>query len=299
MHIQRTTIFLVFFIASRLHAQSTLDFKKIHHSQITIERGIYSLFIDNDTLWQAPAFGDFVIKTNYKKNGISSEKAFGMEGRSTSDSVRLKISNQKTKSFIRGLFRSGNFLMVLDPSLRRLHQLNLETTEWRITRDIMFDTMDTKSNLRVKKAFQNSDPKKIWFSDVAVHSETELFVLTYIPGIPLAKLSCDSQGLGTCLFKSICPLPGSMTKSQNDLVGIAYSKKRQQLLIGNEKTKRLEVYEAKGCDGLKLQRAIFLPKELKKMTSIEVDDQDNLWIATAEPDNYLNASTYVWKAEDW
>ena len=290
-------------ISPQIIASTSLDFKKIHHTQITIERGIYSLFVEKSQIWQVPAFGDFIIKTDYLRDEVSSEDAFQMKNRSTSFSKRVPIENQKTKSFYRGIFRSGKYLILLDPSLRRLHQLDTETMEWRLPRDLMFDTMSSQANERILEELKKYDPKKIWISDIteltAETRENNLLALSYFVDFPLILLSCNSRGLGACMFKKPCKIKGIEKKDAPNLVGLAYSRARKQIVIGNSRSRELSVFKFESCEEIKLITKISMPKELKELTSIDIDEDDNLWISTAEPDPYTNASVYRWNSSDW
>ncbi len=140
---------------------------------------------------------------------------------------------------------------------------------------------------------QPENSSEDWLKD---RSTSQFLLMTRIPGFPLLTLSCGSEGFG-CKVERTCYLSGLEAKAQ--LSGIAVSQKRKLLLVGDEKNKKIYLFNTTSCFQMNQVGTLNLPERLKELSSVYVDTDDNLWVSTRHPEDYENASLFRWDKTQW
>jgi hypothetical protein len=129
--------------------------------------------------------------------------------------------------------------------------------------------------------------------------KTTMALATRIPGFPLMLAECDTKNLSQCVLTRQCYLEGAPDLPADAVSGIAVSAARKLIIIGDRKAGRLLGFKISSCYNVQRVAEWFLPDRIKKLSNIYIDSEDRLWLTSSEPDNYLNASVYVWKALEW
>ncbi|MFW7379523.1 MAG: hypothetical protein ACOH5I_11990 [Oligoflexus sp.] len=298
-----------------------LEFDKIDHAQISIEREIFGVMRDKDRIWLLPKFGGFLIESRYNASAKDSEAAFYMQGRDTAQSWRHHLPEEVSDSFWRGIIRLDEYLMVFDPYRRRFLTFNAEKKEWGVARDLVLDLLSPPAdrrglppqretqNLRARflQSYKKMAKQPEIFTDVAVLPESwrkhignsQMIVASRIPGFSIIGMKCDLGGMGYCQFQQSCFVEPESKLHAPGLTGVAVSEKRKQILVGDFIKQEINIFHFETCYHIRYLHTLRLPPQLKAITAIDVDAEDNLWISTEEPDPYKNASVYRWSAKNW
>ena len=91
-----------------------------------------------------------------------------------------------------------------------------------------------------------------------------------------------------------CFLENSPSQLFRSISGIAISPKRRLIILGDSQGHRLLFVRYHSCFHMPVVRTVALPSELKSLTNIAIDHEDNLWVSTAKADDYHNASLFRW-----
>lgn len=298
-----------------------LDFDKIDHAQISVEREIYGVYRDGNRIWLLPKFGGFLIESHYNPSGIDSEEAFYMKGRDTAKSERHHLPDNISDSFWRGIFRIDDKLVILDSFRQRFISFSPENKTWGPVRDLVLDLLKPAADsrgqaplretqeyqARFRKTYSKIKGQAEVFTDTAIIPEgwrssfagSQVLLVSRLPGFSLIGLKCDLSGMGYCQFQRGCFIETSSSIDPESLSGIAISKKRRQILIGDYRKQQIYLFRYDSCFHIEHVGALKLPPQLNALTAIDIDADDNLWISTEEPDPYLNASIYRWKPDAW
>lgn len=308
--------------SSQTEARETkLSFDDIDHAQISIERAIYGLYRQEDRLWLLPNFGSFIIESPYNSAATSSEAAFFMGNRDTAKGTRVPLPEDLSDSFWRGAFEFDEKLYFLDAYRKRFVRLDPKTKTWGRARDLVVDLARPPSDSRGEPTNQEIVQFRRKFlaayNKVKAHPElfsdaeliprswrsrfdgSQVILATRIPGYPLVTMRCQSEGLGYCQFERACFLSPEHSPSSEQSSGLAIDEKRRRILIGNYKEQKIYVYRFQSCYHIALVHTMKLPEQLGKITAIHVDKEENLWVTTASPDSYRNASVYRWPKGKW
>jgi hypothetical protein len=105
-----------------------------------------------------------------------------------------------------------------------------------------------------------------------------------------------------CVVARACNVAGLGDLRSEDMVGAGAIERdgKRLVLIGDASRKTLVSFAYDSC--FHVARAKYewvLPARLKEVTNFSVDAEGGLWVGTAAPDDYLNASVYVWRAGSW
>jgi len=313
-------MFSNFQLFSQIKIQN-LDFDKIDHAQISIEREIYGILRDKKKIWSLPKFGGFVIESRYNPDAKDSEEAFFMKGRDTANGRRHPLPEQISDSFWRGIVRIDQKLVIFDPFRRRFITYNLKEKEWGMPRDLVLDLLSPPADSRglPPQRETNSYRARFLSSYKKVQSQPEIFtdatllpeswrsrvggaqilIASRVPGFSLIGIKCDLSGLGYCQFQQGCFVDSPIELDSSGLTGIAVSETRRQILVGDYRKQQIYIFRFDSCYHIKHVLTLQLPGQLKAITGLDVDKDDNLWVSTEEPDSYKNASVYRWVKQYW
>lgn len=132
------------------------------------------------------------------------------------------------------------------------------------------------------------------------HGEKAQFIIaSQLEGFPLMTMYCSPETLTNCQIERGCFLDKKKPLQASSLNGIAISAKRKLLLLGDSDKHEINVFQYLSCHQIKYLGAIKLPRKVFRLHTIFIDHDDQLWIGTQKPDNYLNASLYNWKSGNW
>ncbi len=124
------------------------------------------------------------------------------------------------------------------------------------------------------------------------------FVALKLPTFPLALMECQKSEPSQCSLTRQCYLEGTSIPA-DARAGIAISEKRGLIILGHSHEGSLLGYTFQSCFHSFHSHTWVLPKPLKPITNLMIDDEERLWVTTQEPDDYLNASVYYWPRDQW
>lgn len=208
----------------------------------------------------------------------------------------------------RSLFLDGRDLIMIEVGHDSLKEMTRRSIPWDLIRPprdrsgepTVKETQALRANF--KRRFLATEGQKIvgitrapasWYKT----AKSAYLLVTRIPDFPLLMLECDKEEPTSCTVARQCYVEAQLT-SEN-LVGIGALEKPSTLLIGDRKARRLKKFRFDSCYHVTTTGEILLPEKLKTLTNLAVDDEARLWLSTAAPDDYLNASIFFWNKSDW
>lgn len=163
---------------------------------------------------------------------------------------------------------------------------------------------------KFKKEFQNAGPVRIagvasmeggleHEKEDGTHSKHfTLAVLTRLPSFPFGVISCQIADPSQCSWERACAAPG-LTMNPTDRLSLAYDSQDRLLLVGSASTRDIQIFKFSSCLAISPVGKMLLPEKIKLQSSMAIDTLGRLFIGTVEPDNYFNASVFVWEKSDW
>lgn len=309
-----------FLICDKIFAK-TLDFNKVKHYQISIEEKVYGLHRFGDRVWSVPRRGNFFISSHYNPDGKDYRDAFLMGDRSTALSERIELpGNQKNKGTWRGPIHLSNHILFIDADNLRMFGYNLEKKSFSLSGDLIIDRLmpppdsrgrATRTEVKEVRArlLREFNGYKNVYSIIAGLSQFDesgkqggrFLISTRLPSFPLAVSACEQGRKIFCSIKTTCYVSEAKATKVNpmDRAGLAYSRKRGYVLIGSKKHRKIYVYRYKSCFDVGYVKSIAVPKQVREISSLHVDEDDALWVASSEPDPYTFGSVFKWASQDW
>lgn len=133
----------------------------------------------------------------------------------------------------------------------------------------------------------------------AAWQATDTYVLaTRLPGFPLLTMRCDPDNPSQCQLSRACPLRGH-APAPTAVAGIATHPSKRLILIGDKDQHHVLAYHFQACLEVRHSHTLALPTKVKVLTNLHIDQSENLWLSTEQPDDYYNASVYWWKKDQW
>ncbi len=294
----------------------TLKFDDIQHSQITLVRGVTSLYLKNNILYETGDFADFYIRSQYKPNPGPHQLPFGTIRNETDFTTRVKLPQRVSKGYWRGVVPFKKYLLMLEGRKMKVI-LDLNGQGFSLFSSIVVDRFSPADDSRGKatsaevanaiyrftKKLDKRDSGDIIFSGIVPMPQQwggekdRFFVLTQISGFPIFTMHCQNKDGLVCLLEHQCFVEG--LNDNSSLSGIAVSIKRRQLLIASRSDNNISIMSYKSCYQIEKIAELNLPKQLHELNGVHVDHEDNLWVSTTFPDDYRNASVYKWPATSW
>ena len=255
---------------------STLEFKKITHSQISLTKEISSVFRIENKLYQTSHFNNFVMKVLYNPKPGPNELPFGSLRNDTDNMERIVLPKRIGSGYWRGIVPFKNNLMLLEGRKKKV-LVYYGKDNFSIFSDIIIDRFipaeDSRgkptqweirdSRARFMKSLQKVDGGEVALAGIAPlpkawgGKEMDYLVLTRIPSYPLFLMRCNDKDGIVCRFRQSCFVDG--LKSPKTLTGIALSTKRRQLLISYGQEKRIDVFRFNSCFRSRFKKSISLP----------------------------------------
>lgn len=130
------------------------------------------------------------------------------------------------------------------------------------------------------------------------------FAVTRIKGFPLLEMECSEaeESPSACVVARACNVDGLADVRLDDIVGAAAIEYHGQrlILLGDASRKAIVSLKYESClHVVRSKTEWLLPARLKEVTNFSVDEAGRLWVSTAAPDDYLNASLYFWDKDAW
>lgn len=278
----------------------------------TPSRGVSNLFITKDTILTVPLEDKGFYESSFDPRQQIREKRFpplaqirqvlakekGLSGIWQSvhkepygflmfDGVQLVIAKADTKGTIIEK-HSLAWDFIRPPKDSRGEATDLETSKFR---------GNFKKNMEAKA----DQIKFVGLSEKSASekNETVYFAGTRIKGFPIVEISCLKDEPAKCQTTRGCFVHLDKDFSPEDLTGIAFSKKDKKIFLATKNDHILRVLKYQSCYHVQLEAMIALPKKLKTLSGVFIDEEGHLWVSTFTPDDYANATIFSWDRSIW
>ncbi len=251
-----------------------------------------------------------VIVTPFHGLKATREESFG----AIIASNRHNLVNQPPLTMWQGIAHHAGRIMLLDG--RGLRLMNLNTKDFGLVarRSIAWDLIKPPADVkgeptrveteqlrgRFRRAYQKAGDIKLsglTLFDAKNKNAVKYLVATKIAGFPVTMMHCGGDDGSLCYLERACNVLSVHDLSPTAVSGVAYSKKRNLLLIGDKARQRILLFKFKSCFDVTRAETLTIPAKIKSLSNLYVDDNDRLWVVASAADDYLNASAYVW--EKW
>lgn len=309
-----------FIICDKSYAKN-LDFTKVKHYQISVEEKVFGVHRYSDRVWSVPRRGNFFISSHYDPKGKDYREAFHMGDRSTALAERIQFPGaEKNKGTWRGPVYMSGYLLFIDADNLQMYGYNLETKTFTLVSDLIIDrlmpppdsrgmaTRTEVKELRSKLLREFGSYKNVYSLIAGVSqlgesqaTKNQFLISTRLPSFPLAVSTCEFGRKPFCSVKTVCYL-AERQETRNDPIdrsGLAYSVKRRFVLIGSKKYRKIYVYKFNSCFDVRFVKSMSVPKEIKEISALHIDEDDSLWISSPEPDPFTFGSIFKWSSSDW
>ncbi|MBI2601517.1 MAG: hypothetical protein HYW48_00525 [Deltaproteobacteria bacterium] len=276
----------------------------------TIEQSIRSLMLLDDRLFAFPD-RDYFVTVPVREVGTTREARFGTL-------VQQKRVPGPLEAYLLGNsfpIPNGHSFLLFDGDAVEMTGVN-ETFQLVARRSIVVDLLTPPKDrggaapwtetVQLRKRFLTVFLKSggLKFGGAARVPETwwkaeglRVFLAGRWDSFPLFSLLCDKDYPTQCSLEHACFVDG--LGSAGNVRGLAVREDLRLILLGNEVNNVISVVKFNSCFDSMTVGKISLPSQLKKMTDIFVDEKNRLWVSTLQPDDYNNASVFVWDAKDW
>jgi hypothetical protein len=155
--------------------------------------------------------------------------------------------------------------------------------------------------------------KRAWLATTGLHivgmarmpaawqpgTKVHYLLATRVKGFPLVQMGCDAAEPSSCMIERQCHLEGAGDLQTDDITGLGIVAAERLVIVGERRQKRLASFHYTSCYHVPRVATYALPAQLKTLTNVTVDASGRLWLTTAQPDDYLNASVYFWSKGSW
>ena len=305
-------------IAKKSRLFRNLKSSDVRYRMVAPVHDIKGMLLENNHLYALYDGRPWMIRVVFDgKKPI--DKAFAtLQGR-VADGKRIALPVKKPGNWVGATGFVNNSLLLLSDRGRVL-ALDREKFAYISIGDVILDraapALDTRGSpikleiRRFRAAFMRAldrvpETRKL-MTGLAVlpkewrQGEPHQFLLTgTMPGYPLMTMHCSEEIKSNCRVRRTCFVRGDTPKDAGDRLGIAVSRKRRLVLIGDRAAGRIFVYRFRSCYDVVFKQRLYLPERLGRLAGMMVDDQDRLWVSTTKPDQWTNASVYVWESPHW
>ena len=155
--------------------------------------------------------------------------------------------------------------------------------------------------------------KRAWLATTGLHivgmarmpaawqpgTKVHYLLATRVKGFPLVQMACEAAEPSSCMIVRQCHLEGAGDLQAEDITGLGIAAAERLVVIGERQQKRLASFHFSSCYHVPRVATYALPAQMKTLTNVTVDASGRLWLTTARPDDYLNASVYFWSKGTW
>lgn len=293
-----------------------LPFPDEAHSAELLSRSIMALYQGAGKLLAMPEGKGFAVVTSFDPGGTTTEKVFGsLTGMQRLTVVKEDLPSPNWRGIDllpdRALFFDGAALAWTESDPKSLTEILRRSVPWdtiRPPRDPRGEPTapETKAlQATFKRAWtQALDLKasgiaRLPPSWVKAGTKRVYAVALRLKGFPLALMECNEAEPSLCQLTRQCYVEGASDLTPGAVTGVAVSHKRKLILIGDQKNHMIHVLRFDSCYHLPRVKRMALPDRLKALNNLFVDEDDRLWVSTAAPDDYNNASAYYWSSAMW
>jgi hypothetical protein len=283
-------------------------------SLVTLEPSPMALMATQKRVVMVPADKGIGVEQPFKGPGASRVLTFG----ELTDGKRLPIAPDAAGRPWRGIDEVGNKLVLLDGEDLTMLEADgatmKEVTRRTVPRDLLRPARDPRGEpssvsinalrARFKTAFLATPAPRITgmapLPDAWLGADKRRYLLaTRVKDFPLLLMACDREDPSSCAIERRCNLEGGGDLAAEHVTGIAVSEPGRTVLIGDDAHGRIVEFRFNSCYDVPRRGELRLPERLKRLTTLAVDGAGRLWVATAQADDYLNASVYFWAPAAW
>ncbi len=293
-----------------------LEFDKVKHYLVSIEAQLAGVAPQGEMVWTFLRKGSVFVESKYNEQSSDPDLGFGTLKDPMEGSSRVPLAEGEKDRRIRGARVTAEAKFFLDSAKRQILSWDKGKSRWQAPIDIIMDMVRPpadargeapraeieRTRARFLKSYRmrTDDPEFIvGMTDLPEHwrdrDGSHSLVLLKHQDFPLASLKCQTESDKNCRFMRVCFMPKLSLQEVENLSGIAYRKKTRELWIALNEPPRIIRFSAKSCLGVSKLGVNYLPKELRKMSGLAIDEKDRIWITTAEADLKHSASLFIWQ----
>ncbi len=288
----------------------------------TIEPSVASFLVEKEQLLVFPTGRGFFLTVPFHPQGQKKIERFETQLSQRRVSSDLKFN--ATRSFPLGIARGFLFFDSLENQMVHLSKaFKVISPERSVVYDLIKPAADRGGEptwVEVQKLqgrfasnylahqgekFSGISPVPgVWVQDQfrrsgrSKKSEQHTFlVLSRIHGFLLNLLTCTEESPSQCVLERACSVRGLPSDFQPR--GLTLAKDMRLVFIGDDLKNRIAVLKFHSCFDVAYAELIEIPAQVKQLTDIQVDDDGRLWVSSRRPDDYFNASIFMWEAKEW
>lgn len=304
-------------LAKYLTAAAMLPAPVATQSAETIERHVIAIGRINSGLLLGTQHERFIFTTPFNPDQTTREGVFGK----MVDSKRTTISDKETfdwRAFFPLSGKHENRVLALDGTRLAFIELDAKNFSEIARRGMPADHIKpprdrsgeptTAETKEFRAEFSNAMRKLSGTivtgaaripDDWMRNGRTNYLMHSRLPRFPLLLATCSRNEPSQCIVERGCNLEGYKGTPTEQLAGIAIKAEKREVVLGDPIARKLHVLKFDSCFHVPYRSSIGLPDSLKKLTNIFVDEDGRLFVSTDQPDDYLNASLFYWRKDQW
>ncbi len=293
--------------------KNSLEFPAEKDSILSLEPAIANIVVQKNRIILLPAYKIFTVMINKNLALKTREERFGKLIQMQKKEIPRTESFQ---NFTAGIPYEDDQYLLLDGEKLELFWLNKDDkfiSKRSIIWDLILPPLDRgqeaadwlikKLRTRFTEHLKKSHVKIVGLAPLKDPQNKELTFLasTQIPGYPFVLLSCDKLNVNNCQIKRACSLDGPLLNSSS-LWGLSVDEKKEKtptLFVLDQKKHKILLFHYFSCLHIEPFKEVSLPQRLYTPSGLFIDENDHLWVTTLKPDDFLNASVYMWEASQW
>lgn len=287
------------------------------HAVPTVLRAVHGISLGPDGLYIFGAGLSDYVRMPFQPEGKTRVARFG----EYTQSERLKVPETKYPGEWRGiLFDQDSKRILWDATMLQMVQFVPEKEKIRVIQqttvpvDMLRPPADrmgeptaqetVKARAKFKSAYRKIFGLKYtgltalpsgWMAG----KKKNYLMSTRIEGFPLTVLGCDQQDSLTCTMERYCYLEGGPKIGAQDVSGVGVSPKGKIVLVGDAGRHQVHAYRWESCFNVRYIKSLSVPPMVQKLTSLQVDEADNLWLSTGKWENKFDSNLYYWEPSSW
>ena len=307
-------LFLSCGMPAEAKARQELPSRSALTSMETADSSIRGLLTAGKDIYLMPSNSQYVLKTQYDLKEKDPLKRFSDLGKTT----RHKLPNIFRDGQFTGMSILQNKMLLLDGKMMNTATFDLATMELVSKHSIVYDLLrpppdrggeaTKKETAELRTGFVKSMTKvlgnpvngmaelpKSWWPS----KKPSFLLLSAAASYPFLIMECTSDDLSRCMISRACFAKGVPAADQESLRGLAIHKTKKLVMVGNAKKHRVEFFKFSSCMNISKLYSRKLPPRIKNISSVHLDADNSLWIASTKKDDYFNASVFFWAPKEW
>ncbi len=296
----------------------TLPSPKENQSAVSIEQFMRGFILLKNNLLILPLHKNIVVHLPFDETGKTRKQKFG----ELIDSRRVTFSEVKSIPAWAYAFQIDKKIFIMDSHDLSLTIIDAENynflTKYSIAWDMVLPHRDkggeapkgeiTKLRADFKKSFLSTKDEHISGIDklankfVGSTDDTKRFYLLTLKtkGFPFVIMECAGNPIVQCQISRVCPVSKTIQDEAMHWQGLSFIADSRIFLVGHKTNNVLRSFRFDSCAQIRsLEKDIKLPVKIKEVVDIKIDQKFRLWLGTALPDDYFNASIFYWEKDDW